>query len=232
MGRNNVSIPAMGTLRQTSMQDQAYNKLRLAIMSGEFKPAQLITIRTLSKELGTSPMPVRDALGRLATEGAVQVTENRSYIISPMTQDKLKEITKIRMNVEGLAAEQAAKRITKRELKRLEKISEQFNLAAEQGNLKKYLEYNQDFHFTIYDAARMPVLTKIIGSLWLQFGPALNELLSSIPTLEYDSSTHDLALAALKKGDEQEAKKQIMRDISVAAEEMLASDYFSTKQDV
>lgn len=197
-------------------------------MAGQFAPGQILSIRSLAKELGTSPMPVRDAIGRLETEKAVEVLPNRALTISSLTPEKLRELTRIRIEIEGLASEEAAAKITKQELRKITRISEEFLEAGRSGDLAKYLARNQEFHFSIYRAARMPLLMHIIEGLWLQFGPTLNALLSSQPLEDYDTTHHDAALEALRERDGVGVRHAIAGDLRDAAEEMLSSGYFET----
>lgn len=220
------NVPRLPTIRQETVQDQVYRALRVALMSGQFAPGQQLTIRSLATEFGTSPMPVRDAVGRLATEQAVEVMRNRAIIVPRMSPEKLRELTQVRIATEGMAAEEAAQRITKPELRKLDRISQEFLAAGRRGDLETYLARNQQFHFTIYQAAKMPILMRLIESLWLQFGPTLNALLADHPLAEYDTTSHDRALAALKEGRGIEARAAIADDLRIAAEEMLDSGYF------
>lgn len=228
--RTTVAIPNLPTVRQETIQDRVYRTLRTAIMAGRFAPGQQLTIRALAKELGTSAMPVRDAVGRLATEQAVEVMRNRAIIVPRMTSEKLRELIRVRVEVEGLAAEEAASRITPQELRKLDRISKEFLEAGVAGDLARYLARNQEFHFTIYRAAKMPILMRLIEGLWLQFGPTLNALLGEQSLSEYDTSHHDRARAALAAGDGKAARRAMAADLNEAAREMLQSDYF-TKAD-
>ncbi len=227
--RKPIDVPNLPSVRRETVQDRVYATLRTAIMSGQFAPGQVLSIRSLAKELGTSPMPVRDAIGRLVTEKAVDVLPNRSLTISKLSPDKIRELTRIRIEVEGMAADEAALRITNQELRKLDRISDEFLDAGRKGDLASYLAKNQEFHFLIYRAARMPMLMHIIDGLWLQFGPTLNALLSTQPLEDYDTTHHDAAIEALKKGDGAGARRAIAGDLRDAADEMLESGYFDTE---
>ncbi|MEM6683264.1 MAG: GntR family transcriptional regulator [Pseudomonadota bacterium] len=227
MGRVKASVPRLRTVQPETMQDRVYATLRDAIMSGQFVPGQVISIRSLADELGTSAMPVRDALGRLVTEGAVDASNARALKIVQLSPVKLMELTKIRVNLESLATEIAAQKITKAELARLDRISSAFKQAALEDNLPVYLAANRDFHFCIYRAAQMPTLMNIIEGLWLQIGPTLNALLSTQSIIDYDTAVHDEAVRALKDGDANRARDAIVRDLEAAAQQMMATDYFA-----
>src|SRR5262245_21693254 len=76
---NHEWAEALAPLERQTLNDQVYRDLRNLIMSGRLAPGQTITIRTLAGAIGVSPMPVRGALHRLLTEGALELRANRSF---------------------------------------------------------------------------------------------------------------------------------------------------------
>ena len=77
-------------------------------MSGQMMPGEQISLRSAATALGVSVMPVREAMQRLVAEQALEVTTNRAMRVPTMTASQFREITTIRINLEGLATEQAA----------------------------------------------------------------------------------------------------------------------------
>ncbi len=200
--------------RQT-LNDQVYRDLRDLIMAGRLAPGQAITIRTLAQAVGVSPMPVRGALHRLLTEGALDLRANRSFVLPILSVEDFDEITRIRLAVEGLATELATPRLESRDLRRLREI----NRAMFDGPSKPAADYlgpNQQFHFLIYRAAGMPRLTRIIESLWLQIGPLLN-IATAQPDVASGRSLHETIVKALAARHAADAAAAIRSDISYAA---------------
>ncbi|CAE6723014.1 MULTISPECIES: GntR family transcriptional regulator [Paraburkholderia] len=77
-------------------------------MSGQMMPGEQFSLRCTAMALGASVMPVREAMQRLVAEQALGVTSSRAMRVPTMTDSQFREITRIRINVEGLATEQAA----------------------------------------------------------------------------------------------------------------------------
>jgi DNA-binding GntR family transcriptional regulator len=77
-------------------------------MRGQISPNDRLSLRSLADVLGVSVMPVREAVAKLVAEGALVVTRNQSIAIPIITKERLQEITQVRIEVEGYAAEQAA----------------------------------------------------------------------------------------------------------------------------
>ena len=74
-----------------------YQLLRTNLLCGKIQPGIPLTIRGVAEALGVSPMPVREALHRLACEGAVEVKNNRRVIVPMMTAEKFSELCDLRI---------------------------------------------------------------------------------------------------------------------------------------
>ncbi len=70
--------PAFGLARleRETLHERAYDEVKKAIMGGAIAPGEPMTIRALAKALGTSVMPVREALRRLVAERALELLPN------------------------------------------------------------------------------------------------------------------------------------------------------------
>ena len=66
----------LGQRERVTLNDQVYADLRRLIISGRMRPGQPNSIRTIASVINVSPMPVRNALQRLVTEGALDVQPN------------------------------------------------------------------------------------------------------------------------------------------------------------
>jgi len=86
-----------------NLQEQLYQNLRQALLSGRFQPGERLKIRDLADEWGTSPMPVRAALQRLVAEGALEGEPQRSLRVPVMTRERYLQILQVRQSLEGLA---------------------------------------------------------------------------------------------------------------------------------
>ena len=75
-----------------TVQDRVYTELRRALIGGLFEPSQVLTIRGLADALATSTMPVREAVGRLITEKALEALPNRSVRVPPITLERMDDL--------------------------------------------------------------------------------------------------------------------------------------------
>ncbi|MEH0075227.1 GntR family transcriptional regulator [Pannonibacter sp. Pt2] len=178
-----------------SLQQQSYQTLRDALMKGRFMPGDTVSLRNLASELGTSPMPVREAVQHLIAEGALVLRPNRTYAVPEMTREILAELLKLRTILEGAIAEAAALSISKEDLSVLYELQGEMRAALAVGDSKRYLMKNQDFHFTIYRCSGMGIAVNVIENLWLRIGPSFN-LLTSGPRAAQRTAAEIAALTA------------------------------------
>ena len=168
-----MTANAFSPVDRETVQDKVYGALRAKLMRGGFQPGQKLKIAELAAAFGTSAMPVREALGRLVAERALESLPSRSVRVPSISRETLEDLMQARFAVEGLAVERAAARIDGRVLKTLHDCID----AQSQGDTRhvpeESAEQNRAFHFAIYRAAQSTVLLPIIESLWLQFGPYL-----------------------------------------------------------
>ena len=202
-------------LERETLNDSAYLELKKAIMSGAIRPGAKITIRAMAAALGISPMPVREALRRLVAEQALVMLPTRSVSVPLMTSQQFDEICWIRVALEGRVTEAAAKLISSEDLRVMRQAHAEMSRLKPQDTAE-YLARNQQLHFTLYRAGRMPVALKIIESLWLQVGPLLNLALSEFG-FRTGQDHHRELLAALAKRRFKGARSAIEADITDAA---------------
>ena len=202
-----------------SVQDRVYTELRRALVSGLFAPGQVVTIRQLSDALMTSTMPVRDALGRLLSERALEALPNRSIRVPPMTLERIDDLLRTRILIEGEAIALAAPRMTPAIIATLRGYMEQWQVLRLDGDpatVDQEAALNQAFHFEIYNACGSPVLIPMIESLWLQSGPCTRAAIFAFSEAgESDSAHfHHNMIEALAKGDAAASRAALIADIS------------------
>src|SRR5262245_9415830 len=83
-------------LRRTNISDTIANKLRSMIIDGRLPPGARINEVHLAASLGVSRTPLREALSRLANEGAVAVEPRRGFFVAPLSTTELEQLYSIR----------------------------------------------------------------------------------------------------------------------------------------
>jgi DNA-binding GntR family transcriptional regulator len=205
-------------LQRATLNEEVYAELKRAIMAGAVEPGRSMTIRSLAAAFGVSLMPVREALGRLVAERALELLPNRSVAVPVIDHARFREITRIRLPLERMAAEEGARRLDQEAKDLLAHWNAQMEIPAVASSAEA-LELNRQIHFTLYAASAMPTLTGMIESLWLQIGPLLNLHMRGLAADRSDLAQihHRAMLAALAKGDAEAVGRAIVADIETAA---------------
>ncbi|WP_315832246.1 GntR family transcriptional regulator [Bradyrhizobium prioriisuperbiae] len=95
-----LSADAAGPRTLTSA---VYEQLRRDILSARLSPGQKLHIAHLSKGFGVSLAATREALSRLVADGLVRAADQRGFHVSPVSIADLQDITRTRIDIEGLA---------------------------------------------------------------------------------------------------------------------------------
>ena len=205
----------------TTVQERVYQSLRLGLLRGEFLPGEQVSIRGLAEVLGTSPMPVRDAVARLIAERAFEQSGPRSLRVFPYLATDHENYIRIRMQLEGYAAERAAAAPKNPALiDALKRHNESIGVALAAGDFEAALAGNQAFHFELYRAAGYPQLLDIISTLWLRTGPIVASARKDEVLFDRLFNTgihiHDDAIDAVARRDQAAARRAVNLDIRSA----------------
>jgi DNA-binding GntR family transcriptional regulator len=217
---------ALNKITQDNLMSRVYQEIKIALMAGHFKPGERLAIRKIAQQLGTSPTPVREALLKLVSYGALEMAPAHPIAVPILTKSRYLENRTIRIANEGLAATEAAKKISDTQLKKLKKINEEMIKAHKKGRFADVLIKNHSFHIELCKASEMPTLVDMVEMLWLQIGPALNNLYSEKTV--GSESYHSQILIALEERKPREARKALEKDLIKGGAPLLA--YFDREE--
>jgi DNA-binding GntR family transcriptional regulator len=214
MPRHDIKPVARETLHE-----RVYNELRRSLIHGAFVTGETLRIQDLAEKLQTSTMPVREALGRLVSEQALEALPNRSVRVPVITRQRLDDLAQARCMIEGQVTVLAMKHLHTDDFARLRALTkecEQAFVAGGPEGIRRATELNHAFHDHIYQAARSPVLIPVIESLWLQSGPYVQAAAFLHDAKRDPAGTHHHweLIAALECGDATVATAALTRDIT------------------
>lgn len=141
-----------------------YEALRQTILAGRFAPGSRIIIDQLAIELGTSKVPIREAIGRLVGEGWLQMNPHMGAVVPELSAEEVLETAIIRSAVEGAAVRFSAERLSEAEIKTLGSLLSKMDAAAK-ADAPEYPELNAQFHAAAFDACPFPALKQTATSL-------------------------------------------------------------------
>lgn len=202
------------TLTRENLSTQLYDRLRTDIMNGRYRPGERLTIAGVAQQFGTSSTPAREAIFRLASEKALEFKAATSVQIPELSTDGLREIVKIRIALEGLAAGQAAQRVTSRDIADLEALHAKF-IEASSSDPEVASRRNRAFHFKVLKLSDMSYVEAICENMWVLMGPFLRIFHEVVPRrdLTADRHLHHDIIKAMKAGDSEMAAAAMQKDV-------------------
>jgi len=138
------------------------DRIRESILSGELRPGTKINLDHLRREFKVSLSPLREALARLIAVGLVELHNNRGYTVAPVSLANLAEITRLRVEFEGLALSSAIElgdvNWESEVMRCLHRINRSDRDPADPKTLEAWEHAHRDFHMSLLAGCRMPLL--------------------------------------------------------------------------
>ncbi|MFE0701310.1 GntR family transcriptional regulator [Streptomyces sp. NPDC058872] len=160
-----AASPGPRAVRRHSVRGQVLDALRTALVGGELLPGEVYSAPVLAERFGVSATPVREAMQRLAVEGAVEVVPNRGFRVTERTPRELAELAEVRALIEvpvmlGLARTVPAARWTE-----LRPLADATVAAAARGDRAHYAEADRAFHRAVLSLAGNQQLLAVADDL-------------------------------------------------------------------
>src|SRR5258708_29933955 len=133
---------------------RAYTSLKQAVLSGGFKPGEVVTLRALAKRLAVGDTPVREAVKRLISEGAFEGLPNRSARVPLLDRREIQQILDLRILLESNAAALAAQNITLHQIGQLREMHKAMGTAVVVDDSIAYGRENQALPLLDYYLSR------------------------------------------------------------------------------
>jgi DNA-binding GntR family transcriptional regulator len=145
---------------------QVQEQIRHAIINRVLKPGSRLDQNQLADDLNVSLVPVREALKSLEAEGLVTIIPRRGAFVTEISREHLDDLYFARQVIEGEAIVYAVPHLQEDDFAQLRLLIEQMRTATEDHDMKRFMDYNRDFHMLIYKAIRNDHLLQTIISLW------------------------------------------------------------------
>jgi DNA-binding GntR family transcriptional regulator len=190
--------------------------LRRRIRQGEVKPGEPLRIYTLTRELGMSSTPVREALRTLEADGLVDYAPHRGATVADSVGDdtSMEEVFRMRLQLEPFAVRIATERLTDAEIAKLEQIHGAVTRAANSSHTSRsqISERNSTWHFFLYAGAGMPLLSDMIQRLWDQM--PWRSFWTVSQTTSVSIEEHEAIMEAIRARDGERAAELMSTHIS------------------
>jgi len=199
-----------------------YLRLRDMVLYGDLTPGQAVTIQGLTTRLSAGMTPVREAIRRLTSQGALEFQGNRRVSVPQLDAADISEIIVAREWLDPYLTRRAVERAGAADIAALASIDGALDGAIRQGDLRAYLHLNHQFHLNLYTLAASPILADLAEGLWLRFGPAMRVLCGRLGTQNLRDNHKDV-LTAMRARDADAAAAAIAADVRQGMDQLRAS---------
>lgn len=187
--------------RPQTAQEYVLGELRRAIVTGELRAGEQIRQDALAERLGTSRVPLREALKILEGEGQVSYHPHRGYFVTELSSDDLVEVYRIRALLEDEAVAVAVPRLTDADVAALAEALEAVETAEREGDIPGLTVANRAFHFGLIELAEMPRLSRLVRQLWDATDAYRSVYFAEAGNRERVRAEHRAILAAIEHRD-------------------------------
>jgi len=147
------------------LRQQVLEELRQSIISGRLNPGERLIERELISMMGVSRTVIREALRQLESEGLVAIIPNKGPVVRALTLEEARDLYAIRAVLEGLAARLFVENSTDAEIEKLGSALRAVGTAYESGVPASVLDHKNSFYEVLFQGARSPTLSSMIGML-------------------------------------------------------------------
>ncbi len=176
-----MAVRARDYVLATSLADEVAFRIQAAILDGEYPPGTHLQQDELCARFGVSRTPVREALRKLQAQNLVDLVPNKGAMVSIRTRSELLEVYALRAELEGFAAQLAARHVGAEPLAELQDAQDEINRAMSElapGRMRPEDEAafntritvaNERFHGVIHGLAGNARLARTLEELQSYF---------------------------------------------------------------
>jgi DNA-binding GntR family transcriptional regulator len=210
-----------------SLVEFAADHVRESILVGALPAGERILVDEIASDLGISPIPVREALRMIATEGLALPTLRRGYTVASARLEDLRDTYQVRVLLEPLATRLAVPRLDAADVANLANEVDLLEAAIRDGNWKDHHMHHRAFHFGIYQRCDSPWLIRFTEMLWANSQRYQYMTVRFKGEMRQRLVEHRDILASVEAGDA-EGAAELMRNHLIHAQEPIAA--FLTKK--
>jgi len=150
----------------TSKQEWALVSIRRLLLEGELKPGQRVNQGELAARIGVSPVPVREALHVLGSDGLLEFDPGRGFRVAAPSRDDVAEVDLLSRLLEGEALRRGIPVITDEEIARMRDLFEELLALHGSDDIVRKTLVHRELHFVPFRAARLRLLEGDLARYW------------------------------------------------------------------
>jgi DNA-binding GntR family transcriptional regulator len=194
--------PSWTPVSQLTLADQAYKAIRSRILGGDLRVGQFVREQEVSAALGVSRTPIREALGRLSSEGFLERIPHRGFRVPEDRWDTLLELYPIVSSLEVLAGKLALPKLRPQDVEVLRELNNALAEESEKGgDVRRKIELNSKFHEFICQRSGSQRLCDLLSDLRSQLGRLEVWYYSQPDATSASVKEHAQIIEAIEAGD-------------------------------
>ena len=203
------------------LRDVVFNTLRQAILRGELKPGERLMEIQLANKLGVSRTPIREAIRKLELEGLVLMIPRKGAEVAEITEKSLRDVLEVRRALEELAVQLACEKITKEEIRELERVAKEFQQVVKSSDITEIAEVDVRFHDIIYTATDNQKLIQLLNNLREQMYRYRVEYLKRDGVFPQLIAEHEAIIRHIENNEKEKATEVMCRHIDNQVEAVI-----------
>jgi DNA-binding GntR family transcriptional regulator len=202
-------------IENLTLRERVEHYLRDEILSGRFAAGEIISEVDLARTLGVSRGPVREAIGRLAAEGLVNVRPRRGALVASLSGKDFLDAYQVREALERLAIRLATPRLGAEGTARLRALHERMVAALAADHVDQFFSLNEEFHRELVQGSGNGELVETHRQLLQRMRVYHAQSLVLRGDARRSAAEHEAILAALEAGDADEAERLLAEHIQM-----------------
>jgi DNA-binding GntR family transcriptional regulator len=198
------------------------------IHKGKFKPGERLTETSLSKLLGFSRTPIREALRQLEKEGFIYIVPRKGATVTLLTERDIEEIFLLKYKLETLAIVLALEHLDKEDITYLERLNKRLKDLKGNKSVSSLIDINSKFHSYIINKCYNHRLIKMLGDISAQFNRATAFSFEDDGRIGEVIIEHEDIMEAIKKRDEKMVEEAMEKHVYKGWQ--FIKDKFATKE--
>ena len=198
-----------GKNKLRSIQDSVYYALRNSIINLNLTPGTAISETEISKKFGVSRTPVREAFIRLSKEGLVEVIPQKETLVSLIDPARVKQEFFLRKSLETAALEPFLLNNGSRHFVEMENLIIRQSGAIKSKSYIDFISYDDRFHQILFEGANQELSWEVVASMSGHYHRVRMLTIWMAGVAENKLTEHKNILAALKKGEPENVKKEL-----------------------
>jgi DNA-binding GntR family transcriptional regulator len=202
-------------LENLTLWQRVHEHLRQEILDNRLPPGSELNEVALSRSLGVSRGPVREALGRLASEGLVTIRPRRGAVVTALSTQEFLAAYQVRGALETLAIRLAVPRVGADDLARLQALVDEMVVLADSSDVEAFFRANAAFHATFVEVSGNAMLQDAMSRLLGQMGRYQMRSVALRGSLRRSTMEHKAILRAVRAGDADKAERLLGEHIRI-----------------